>query len=177
MSRLLVLVTLIAGCDAGAKPTPPQPLAAPVEKPPEVHEHVLLASIDRGACYGTCPIYTLAVYRDGKVEYEGKDFVVTKGQASGTVTAAQLAALDKLFTEDHFLAYNSKYTSYDVTDESSARTAYRPLGATETKTVDHYYGDMKAPESLTKLEERFDAIVQSERWIGTRAERDKLDGR
>lgn len=168
MSRLLVLVILIAGCDAGAKPTPPPPL---------VREHVLLASIDRGACYGTCPVYTLAVYRDGTVEYEGKLYVKTTGKAAGTVTDEQMAALDKLFTSDHYLAYDSKYTSYDVTDESSARTAYRPPGARETKTVDHYAGDSKAPESLTKLEDRFDAIVQSERWIGTDAERDKLDGR
>lgn len=186
MSRFLVLVTLIAGCDAGVKP-PADPPATPVEKPklaaapapvpPPAGEHVLLASIDRGACYGTCPIYTLTVYRDGKVEYEGKDYVKTKGKATGTVTAAQLAALDKLFTDDHYLAYNSAYTSYDATDEPSARTAYRPLGAATTKSVDHYYGDLKAPESLTKLEDAFDRVVGSERWIGTSAERDKLNGR
>lgn len=168
MSRFLVLVTVIAGCDAGAKPTPPQPLA------PIVREHVLLASIHRGACYGTCPIYTLAVYRDGTVEYEGRAYVKTKGKAAGTVTDDQMAALDKLFTEDHYLAYNSQYTSADVSDEASASTAYRPLGASETKTVDHYDGDTRAPASLTKLEDRFDEIVQSQRWIGTSAELDKL---
>ena len=168
MSRFLVLVSLIAGCDAGAKPPPPQPLA------PVIREHVLLASIHRGACYGTCPIYTLAVYRDGTVEYEGKAYVKTKGKAAGTVTDDQLAALDKLFTDDHYLAYNSQYTSADVSDEASASTAYRPLGASETKTVDHYDGDTRAPASLTKLEDRFDEIVQSQRWIGTSAELDKL---
>ena len=186
MSRFLALVTLIA-CDAGAKTTPPAPPApvvkaqvtppAPVATPPApaVAGHVLLASLQRGACYGTCPIYTVTVYRDGKVEYDGEEYVKKKGKATGTVTPAQMAALDKLFTDDHYLAYNTEYTHYDVTDNPSAKTAYRPLGATKTKTVDHYYGDMKAPESLSKLEEQFDTIVQTDRWIGTRAERDKLE--
>jgi len=201
MSRILPLVLFVtAACDAGAKPTPPPPVpvpsvaavkppvppaphippppAPPVSPPPvAVSEHVLLASIDRGPCYGTCPSYTLTVYRDGKVEYVGKDFVKNKGKASGTVTAAQLAALDKLFTDGKYLAYKSSYESYDATDAPSAKTAYRPLGATTTKTVGHYYGDMHAPASLSDLEEGFDKIVKTERWIGTEAERDKLNGR
>jgi hypothetical protein len=177
MSRVLVLV-ILAGCDAGAKPTPPPPpVAAPhvvaIDAAP-VPDHSLLASIARGACYGTCAVYTLAVYRDGRVEYDGEDFVKTKGKATGTVTAEQLAALDKLFTDDHYLAYKSEYKNYDVTDNPSAVTSYHPAGATTTKTVDHYYGDMHAPESLTNLEHQFDEIVKTERWIGTRAERDKL---
>ena len=184
-----------AACDAGVKPTPPAPPPVPVavkpppppplrpEPPPSpppapppvpVSEHVLLASIDRGPCYGTCPIYTLTVYRDGKVEYVGKDFVKKKGKASGTVTAEQMAKLDKLFTDGKYLAYNNSYESYDATDAPSAKTAYRPLGATTTKTVSHYYGDMHAPRSLSELEEAFDVVVKTDRFIGTEAEREKL---
>jgi len=183
MSRFLALVTVLAGCDSGTKAEPPAqspvvqaqvpaPVATP--PPPPAHEHVLLASIDRGACYGTCPVYTFTVYRDGAVEYEGKDFVKKKGKLKGTVSDAQLAALDKLFTDDHYLAYNNDYTHYDATDAPSAKTSYQPLGAAKAKIVDHYYGDMKAPESLSKLEEAFDATVKIDEWIGTRAERDKL---
>ncbi|HET9987820.1 MAG TPA: DUF6438 domain-containing protein [Kofleriaceae bacterium] len=196
MSRILALVLIVtAACDAGVKPTPPAPPTPPVAvKPPPVppvapvppvppppapppipvSEHVLLASIDRGPCYGTCPVYTLTVYRDGKVEYVGKDFVKKKGKAGGTVTAEQLAALDKLFTDGKYLEYKSSYESYDATDAPSAKTAYRPAGATITKTVGHYYGDMHAPKSLTELEDGFDTIMKTERWIGTEAEREKL---
>jgi len=186
MSRFLALVTVLAGCDAGTKAAPPVEPPAPVVQaqapiatppPPPPPAHVLLASIDRGMCYGTCPVYTFTVYRDGAVEYEGKDFVKKKGKATGTVTAEQLAALDKLFTDDHYLAYNNDYTHEDATDAPSATTSYQPLGAAKAKTVAHYYGDMKAPESLSKLEEAFDTTVKIEQWIGTRAERDKLTDR
>lgn len=182
-----------AACDAGVKPTPPAPPPPVAVKPPPapplkpeppplppapppvaVNAHVLLASIDRGPCYGTCPVYTLTVYRDGKVEYVGKDFVKKKGKASGTVTADQIAKLDKLFTDGKYLAYKDSYESYDATDAPSAKTAYLPLGATTVKRVGHYYGDMHAPESLTNLEESFDTIVKTEHFIGTEAERDKL---
>ncbi|MEP6859933.1 MAG: DUF6438 domain-containing protein [Deltaproteobacteria bacterium] len=193
MSRVLVLVVVlvnVAGCDAGAKPTPPPPLhlaavplPAPVTVPPvpppttALPQHVLLASIDRGPCYGTCPVYKVTVYRDGKVEYVGTDYVKNKGKAAGTVTAEQLAALDKLFTDDHYLAYKDSYEHEDFTDASSAQTSYAPLGASTTKYVRHYYGDTHAPESLTKLEEDFDTIVNTDRWIGTRVVHDKLNGR
>lgn len=192
MSRVSVLVVpgvlaILAACDAGAKPTPPPapppphvavapPVPPPAPPPPTVAPpaHVLLASLDRGPCYGTCPVYTVTVYRDGKVEYVGTDYVKKKGKVAATLTAEQLAALDKLFTDDHYLAYKDSYQHTDYTDASSARTAYAPPGASSAKYVAHYYGDTHAPESLTKLEAGFDTIVNTERWIGTRAERDKV---
>jgi len=200
MSRVLALVLLVAAaCDAGAKsptplvqpastPVPAKPAPPPVTPvvppapvvptpPPVTHEHVLLASLERGVCYGTCPAYKLTVYRDGKVEYEGKNFVKKKGKASGTVTDSQLAALDKLFTDAKFTSeYKDAYTSYDVTDNPSANTAYLPAGGKKVKSVAHYYGDTHAPESLTELESKFDDIVKIERWIGTAADRDKMNG-
>ena len=42
------------------------------------------------------------------------------------------------------------------------------------KTVHHYHGDHSAPEALTKLEDRFDQIVDIQQWIGTPDERAKL---
>ena len=167
MSRSLALVLLVTACDAGAKPTPPPP--------PVVREHVLLASLERGGCYGSCPVYSFTVYRDGQVEYVGEDFVKKKGTDGGMLTDAQLAALDKLFIDGKFLAYKDSYESYDETDASSAKTAYQPVGAKTSKTVAHYYGDLHAPASLTELETKFDDIVLIERWIGTPAERDKVE--
>jgi hypothetical protein len=193
MSRVSVLVlpgvlAIVVGCDAGAKPAPPPPaphvaVVPPVPPPPPppptvaAPAPVLLASLERGPCYGTCPVYTVTVYRDGKVEYVGTDYVKTKGKASDTLTAEQVAALDKLFTDDHYLAYKDSYEHVDWTDAPSARTSYVPLGATAAKTVGHYYGDTHAPDSLSKLEAAFDTTVHTERWVGTRAERRQLSGR
>jgi Domain of unknown function (DUF6438) len=175
MSRALVLV-IVAACDAGAKPAPPPP--APTPAPPHHKgEHLLLASIDRGGCYGTCPIYTFTVYRDGAFEYFGKDFVVKKDNVSGTLTDQQLDALDKLFTDNQYLSLADSYEHYDVTDASSVTTSYRPPGATKTKTIAHYHGDLHAPAALDTVEQKFDENVQISRWIGTPAEREKIERR
>lgn len=35
--------------------------------------------IDRGACYGRCPIYSIKVFPDGLLQYYGKRFVTKEG--------------------------------------------------------------------------------------------------
>lgn len=186
MTRLLALVLAVAACDAGAKtpapsppPPPPPPVIAakpappPISPKPAPDSHAFLASIDRGPCYGTCPIYKLTVYRDGRVEYAGDRFVKKSGKRTATLNPDEVAAIDKLFTDGKFLAYPD-YNHHDVTDNPTATTAYQPADATTIKSVKHYYGDRHAPESLTTLEDKFEELVHVERFIGTEAERDKL---
>lgn len=185
MSRVLALVvSILVACDAGAKsppPAPPPPVAAKPPPPPvkpgppkmPIADHIFLASLHRDVCYGTCPAYTITVYRDGKVEFEGESFVKKKGKADGTLTGDQLNALEKMFIDGKFATFDGDYTHQDATDVSSATLSYQPFGAAKAKSVPHYHGDMKAPKELGEFESRFDEIVQIDHWIGTRAEREK----
>ena len=36
-------------------------------------------TLERTACFGTCPIYTITILENGDVLYDGKDFVAVKG--------------------------------------------------------------------------------------------------
>ena len=136
----------------------------------QVREHVLLASIEGTACFGTCPSYKLTIYRDGAVEYEGEEYVKTKGKATGTLALDKVDAIDRLFAEHGYLKLRDSYESYDVTDNPSTYTSYQPLGG-KLKSVRHYHGDMHAPEELSKLEKRLYELAEVERWIGSREER------
>src|SRR2546421_127822 len=89
MLRLAALTWLALGCDKGAPPRPPAP-------PPTANPHALLLRLGRTVCYGTCPAYEIEVFRDGRVDYRGDDYVKTKGVAHGHVEPAQLTALDQL---------------------------------------------------------------------------------
>jgi hypothetical protein len=122
-----------------------------------VGPHEVMATLERTACYGTCPMYSLTVYRDGTVEYNGEQFVKTQ--------------LDDLFTSAHYFDLKDAYTDYDVTDNPSAKTSYSSGG--KTKTIDHYYGDSDAPEVLSTIEDGIDKIVHIEQFIGTEQERDQ----
>jgi len=135
-----------------------------------VGPHEVMATLERTACYGTCPMYSLTVYRDGTVEYNGEQFVKTQGKATGQITPAEVTQLDDLFTNAHYFDLKDAYTDYDVTDNPSAKTSYSSGG--KTKTIDHYYGDSDAPEVLSTIEDGIDKIVHVEQFIGTEQERE-----
>ncbi len=46
----------------------------------------LIASIERTACYGTCPIYKFSIYNSGYAVYEGKRFVDKIGKFESRVS-------------------------------------------------------------------------------------------
>ena len=47
-----------------------------IENRKEVKE---IISITRGACFGTCPIYSISIFSDMSGVYQGKDFVEKTG--------------------------------------------------------------------------------------------------
>ncbi len=184
-SRSLLLILALSACSAPAPvaPTPPPPAetaadAAPPTPTPDAGvpekpalESPVLASLERTACFGFCPVYTVTVHADGSVDYHGERFVVTQGDASGQLTAEQMTALRRAFADAGWDGFETDYTHRDVTDNPSAIIRF------EDKTVSHYHGDHSAPEALTKLEDRFDQIVDVEQWIGTPDQRSKLPRR
>lgn len=131
--------------------------------------------LQRTICFGWCPAYTVSIYRDGVIEYNGTDYVKTKGKATGVLSQDKVDAIDKLFATAHYFDFKDSYTHYEVTDNPSAITSWHRGG--KVKTIEHYYGDKHAPQALTRLEEDLDKLIGIERWIGTHDEREKLAGR
>jgi hypothetical protein len=168
--RVTTLVLVLVAACGGARRTGPMPISNTGGAPTGAHEP--LATIERTACFGWCPIYKLTVFRDGVVEYEGEDFVKTKGKATGRLAPEALAALDELFATHGYLALDDAYTDYSVTDMPSVNTSYSSGG--RTKAIKHYLGDSKAPAALAEVENGIDRIVHVEQWIGTEDEREKL---
>jgi hypothetical protein len=142
--------------------------------PPPKAKGQLVATMERTACYGTCPMYKIRVWSDGLVEWEGGGFVKQIGKATATLTPAELEALRKAFTEAKYLALEGDFGCYEATDNPSADTSFSD--GKRQKSIHHYYGCRTPPQtaSLTALERRFDEIVKSERWVGTEKERDEL---
>ena len=123
----------------------------------------VVITIERTACFGTCPVYSLTIQGDGTVMYEGKDFVEVKGEAETTISQDQIDALISEFEKANYFSLNDRYTERTVTDLPTVITSISMEG--ETKKIEHYRGDFSAPESLTELEDKIDEIVNSDQWI------------
>jgi len=133
----------------------------------------VVVQLTRDVCYGRCPSYVVTVFEDGRVEYEGRDFVVTGGKKSATVDAKTIEAIRKAFDDAKFLkmgdyAYDP---STDPTDGPTCTLYYASGGVAHL--LHHYAGAARAPAELGPLEALVDKSVDIEKWIGTEAERTK----
>ena len=123
----------------------------------------LTITLERTACHGFCPIYTLTIQGDGTVVYEGKDFVKTKGRVETKIHEKKIEQLLEEFEAIDYFNLNDKYTERTITDAPSVITSITVDG--KTKNIEHYHGDFNAPEVLTRLEDKIDKIINTDQWI------------
>ena len=117
-------------------------------------------SLERTMCFGRCPVYKLTVYSDGKVEYEGKDFVKEKGARRSRISEKDFRKLMKKVEEIGFFEFKDRYDGR-ITDLPTRITTVTKGDV--SKTVRNYYG---GPESLSDLEQLIDEVTNSAQWTG-----------
>lgn len=123
----------------------------------------VIITLERGPCYGTCPVYNLTIYGNGTVVYYGKYFVNVEGKQIGYLGSEKVRELISEFEKiDYFSLGNYEYVS--MTDAEDVITSLTING--NTKMVRHYHGDFSAPQSLTELENKIDETVESSQWTG-----------
>jgi hypothetical protein len=163
LKLLFWLILLMVGCGNG-----PTHLSAQQAIPNDT-----LITLQRSTCFGTCPDYKVTISADGKVTFEGREFVKTKGTVHGSITLEGLRQLVAEFDKARYFSLRDKYeTEKDGcpeywTDHPSAVTSIRIDG--KSKSISHYQGcrDDKGayPKALTELEDRIDQIVGTKQWI------------
>jgi hypothetical protein len=112
--------------------------------------------LERTACFGTCPIYSVSIYGNGTIHYEGIRFVETNGTKTYEISTEKIKELVSLVYETGYFSLDDRY-EIQVTDLPSAITTIT-IG-NQTKSVYDYGG--AGPEKLQNLEEKIDEIAQS----------------
>lgn len=128
-------------------------------------------TLQRTACFGTCPVYKLTIKSDGSVTFEGVRFTKTTGIATGKITPGDFRTLAKEFEKINYFSLPDAYMPgtkecpQRVTDMPSAETSIRFNG--RTKSVSHYHGcgTEGALAKLTALENKIDEVVGTQKWI------------
>ncbi len=128
-------------------------------------------TLERTACFGTCPMYKLMIASDGAVTFDGQRFTKTVGTAKGKISpsdfrnlVAEFEKINYFSLPDAFLP-GTKVCPQRITDMPSANTSIKIKG--KTKSVQHYYGcgDKGALAQLTALEKKIDEVAGTAKWI------------
>lgn len=116
-------------------------------------------TMDRTACFGACPDYSLVIYGNGTVHYDGHRYVSVTGKQTATIPQEDVNRLVRKSIEIGYFGLRDSYTE-PVTDLPTTTTSVTIDGLTK-KIVD-YAG---APSSLKDFERMIDEISGSARWV------------
>ena len=131
-----IVLLLSAGCARGAQTTP----AEPVE-----------ITLQRTACFGTCPEYTVTLKDDGTVVYAGRQFVKTPGEHTWKIEPAAVRALAREMEAAGFFDLQDAYTAL-MTDNPTTYTTLR-IGSRTKKIKDYVAGPPKLKDIETRIDE------------------------
>ena len=127
-------------------------------------------TLERTACFGSCPVYRISVTSSGAVRYEGKAHVRRLGPDSTHIARQEIDALVGEIEEAGYFTFDDRYVASErgcghyATDAPSVITSVTLHG--RTKTITHDYGCSGAPGALTILERKIDETLGSSRWTG-----------
>jgi len=77
---------------------------------PSIDENILI-KMEKSACYGKCPIYTVIVKKNGELAYEGKEYVSVEGVKSSVISKESLTLIEEELVKTKFLSMQSKLHS------------------------------------------------------------------
>jgi hypothetical protein len=121
-------------------------------------------TLQRSACFGVCPSYSLSIEGDGVVSYIGASFVKVRGAASSQISSSAVQGLvDDMWSAGYFDLDEPSPCSSTWSDAPSVITSLT-LGERKHR-VEHYHGNPCTPEVLTTIEDQIDEIAGSERWL------------
>jgi acetamidase/formamidase len=130
-----------------------------------------LITLERGPCFGTCPVYQVTITQDGTVSFAGHNFVKTNGAATAQIKPEDFSKLVSEFGKIQYSSLDEKYEPGSpgcgaaVTDMPYVRTSIRVNG--KTRSVSHYHGcrNSEVLGALAALERKIDEIAGTEKWI------------
>jgi hypothetical protein len=123
-------------------------------------------TLERTACRGNCPVYSMTVFGDGTIEYEGYLNVPVKGKRIGTIPKDSILSLLNAIEKVNVNELQATYLKQGVTDMPSVlfKVIHTKNGIIRGKSITDYQGDDTAPEALRMLYNQMDAWYYLIQW-------------
>jgi hypothetical protein len=169
--RTLLVAGSASFAAACARPASPGPNAAgpTADAGAARADSAVRITLERGPCFGTCPVYSVTLDGSGAVLFEGRRFVADSGISTGRVPRARIDSLVAELTARGYFDFADRYVAGEpgcvqyATDLPSVITGVQAGG--RRKRIEHDHGCMEAPQALTALEGRIDSVAGVARWI------------
>ena len=116
-------------------------------------------SLERTACFGTCPVYTVTLHQDGRAEYQARAHLPELGNFEGKFSSDEFRRLSYFIENCGFERLSGKYSA-SHTDDSTC--IVRATSDSDTKVVSNY-GDA-GPVDLWAVEELIDGVRARIAW-------------
>lgn len=68
----------------------------------------------RGMCYGTCPVYDVNVFEDGRVEWLGEHFVDVTGPAVWSIPISRVIEIEKALHNANFQSLDASTVNVEL---------------------------------------------------------------
>lgn len=137
-------------------------------------------TLERTACFGSCPDYEVSIRGDGTVRFSTRsdtfsgtaaavhrqfdgDGVLLAGTHVAHVDPSAVALLARKFRDAHFFGLKSSYQA-EITDNPTYALTYR-AGKASKRVVDYVGRAVGMPAVVSELEDAVDAVADTDRWI------------
>ena len=121
-------------------------------------------TLERTACFGTCPVYRVSILEDGTVLYDGDRFVTMTGEQTGEITPETVELMVEAFEKAGYFDWNESYNENSFGDLPTVITSVTRGGLTHR--IERYSGDYTAPFALSFLEFWIDQMTNTALWTG-----------
>lgn len=118
-----------------------------------------LVGLQKGACFGSCPVYTLAIDKTGLAQFDGQRFTDKIGKHQLQLDKSQLQNIAIAFNTADLNSFKSEYKS-NTTDLPEINISYK-----NTDIEKSIVGKDNRPEEVLALQTMLEDIVESDGWI------------
>jgi len=117
-----------------------------------------LIQIRKTTCFGKCPVYSVIVFKDGKVTFNGIDNVLLKGEQKFKISKTKLKNIKEIFQKTSFSTYPDSFVNRAVMDYPSTFITYK------NKQIEIKLWK-KAPEEVLLAFKAVENILSEEKMI------------
>jgi hypothetical protein len=142
----------------------------PPELPPRRHVvfpsgdlSSVIVRLERTACYGRCPAYSVEIRGDGSVTYRGTSSVAVVGQRNANISPEVVSRLVEQFRAANFFALEDRYES-QITDNPT-KVLTLEIGGQKKSVTDYVGLSVGMPSAVAVLENAVDDAAGTRRWI------------